>query len=229
MVRTSLRTKFNFNNEFGVYKGEHFFSQEHSSKNLILVHGYHGHRNMYNWLIKPLIEARYTVTTFTVPHSYRSMNEPYRVWTLGIITCIDVLKIKEVTLIGHSIGGYAALIDSYDKRITKIIALAPPIKPDLPQPPLEYSIPIQIQCGTKDNLYSANREFYNKITVSDVKKFVTIEKGDHIQFFDRRFAIMIRFIINLGIHLPYIGDRTNLAEISIQEQHNQSLKEVINW
>lgn len=224
-----MKTKFNFSNEFGVYKGKHFFSQKNSSKNLIIVHSRGINGNMYNWLIKPLVEAKYNVNTFTVPHS-SSMNTPNGAWTSGITTCMDVLNLKEVILIGHSMGGYASLIDSYDKRIVKIIALAPSIVPNLPQPPLEYSIPIQIQCGTKDNLFSAIKEFYDKITASGSNaKFVIIEKGDHIQFMDRWFASITRFIIILGIPLPYIGNRTNLAEISIQEQHNQSLKEVMNW
>ena len=122
-----MRSKFNFRNEFGVYKGTHFFSQEHSSKNLILVHGKGNNGNVYNWLIKPLVEAKYNVATFTVPNS-RSKNTPPEAWTSGIITCMDVLNLNEVILIGHSLGGYASLIDSYDKRIVKIIALAPPNK-----------------------------------------------------------------------------------------------------
>lgn len=107
------------------------FVDNKATKSLVFLHGWGQNIEMMEFIAKPFYEE-YNVLIIDLPGHGKSA-EPKSVWSLEdfalmVNTLVKSLKLKNITLVGHSFGGKISIIYGATYEINNLVLLASPYK-----------------------------------------------------------------------------------------------------
>lgn len=107
------------------------FVDNKSDQSLVFLHGWGQNIEMMEFIAKPFYKE-YNVLIINLPGHGESA-EPKSVWSLEdfalmVNTLVKSLKLKNITLVGHSFGGKISIIYASKYEIKNLVLLASPYK-----------------------------------------------------------------------------------------------------
>lgn len=107
------------------------FVNNKSNQSLVFLHGWGQNIEMMEFIAKPFYKD-YNVLIIDLPGHGKS-EEPKIVWSLEdfalmVNTLVKELKLKNITLVGHSFGGKISIIYAAKYEIDNLVLLASPYK-----------------------------------------------------------------------------------------------------
>lgn len=118
------------------YKGIQLaYTEVGQGDTIILLHGFLEDHSMWNHIIPTLARLNHVVAIDLLGHGdTKCLGDVHTMDDMAdaVFAIIDQLNLSNVTLIGHSMGGYVslALAENYPQYISKIILIASSSKPD---------------------------------------------------------------------------------------------------
>ena len=254
MTVNYIKQDFTFSNQWNKYNATISYQKHTENAPLVIfLHGFAAKKEYYTWIGEHLNRQGYAFINFDALIQFsniltHSNQAPYQISKNGFISCIDtlhksnnfksVINLDFINVMGHSLGGLAALLAAQqDRRINSVIALSPPIDTHKSLPtPIKLNAPIQLQIGSYEGLmYNTVTRYYQKLQ-SPQKELTIIKGGNHIQYLDKidthlsQIGKIIWKIINTTgklIYLPYIGSFKH--DITQNQHHKISSQNFTNF
>ena len=190
-----------------------YYTQNGSGKVLLLLHGFLESSAIWEDYIK-ILSTKYTIITIDFPgHGKTPFLKDINTMPLManiVFRLLDILKISEVKIMGHSMGGYVALsfLEMYAEMVTTIILLNSTPEKDNQERIISRKRSLQLLQKNKDvylkmainNLFSPNsKEKYKTEIKQLIKESLSYKKNSIAAFVE---GMMLR------------KDYTNLLKIS---------------